>query len=102
MTPEITRPRILVVADEDVVDGVWGNYAADYASAVEAAGGEPIPLYYGRYMVDAVPAHDGLVTIGGSDVDPARYGETRDARVDKPVPARDAAELALTRLALDE
>ncbi len=96
------RPRILVTVDADVVDGRWGDYSADYARAVEAAGGEAIPVYYGDYTAETVPEHAGLVTIGGIDVDPSEYGEAPHKRLDETSPARDAAELALTRLALVE
>ena len=96
------RPRILVTVDEDVVDGRWGDYAADYRRAVEAAGGIAIPAFYGHYDACNVPPHDGLVTIGGVDIDPVHYGEAPHARLGRTVPARDAFELELTRLALDE
>lgn len=96
------RPRILVVVDEAVIDGRWGDYAADYQRATEGAGGEAIPFFFKDYAADAVPPHDGIVTIGGIDVDPARYGEPPHSRLGRTDSARDAAELALTRLALDQ
>jgi putative glutamine amidotransferase len=37
----------------------------------------------------------GLVLTGGEDVDPARYGSAPHAKLQKPDPTRDAAELAL-------
>ncbi|UNZ20294.1 gamma-glutamyl-gamma-aminobutyrate hydrolase family protein [Streptomyces sp. 891-h] len=43
---------------------------------------------------------DGLVTAGGPDIDPARYGADRDPRTGPAYPERDAWELALTREAL--
>ncbi|MFE0878452.1 gamma-glutamyl-gamma-aminobutyrate hydrolase family protein [Streptomyces smyrnaeus] len=43
---------------------------------------------------------DGLVTAGGPDIDPARYGADRHPRTGPAYPARDAWELALTREAL--
>jgi putative glutamine amidotransferase len=101
MSTTARRPRILVTVDEDVTAGHWDDYSTDYARAVEAAGGEAIPIYYGRYAPDAVPPHDGIVTIGGVDVDPAQYGEAPHPRLDQTVPARDTAEIALTRLALE-
>lgn len=96
------RPRILVAIDEAVTDGRWGDYAADYQRAIEAAGGEAIPLFFKDYAANSVPPHDGIVTIGGIDVDPAQYGEPPHPRLGRTDPARDAAEIALTRLALDE
>ena len=102
MSTATSRPRILVTVDEDVTDGRWDDYSVDYARAIEAAGGEAIPIYFGRYAAGSVPAHDGLVTIGGIDVDPAFYGEAPHERLGRISAARDAAELALTRLALHE
>ena len=43
-------------------------------------------------MLDSVA---GLVLTGGEDVDPARYGEERHAKVRSVNPARDATEAAL-------
>jgi putative glutamine amidotransferase len=100
--PTEGRPRILVTVDEAAALGQWSDYAADYARAIEAAGGVPIPIFYADFdAAEAVPAHDGLVTIGGVDVDPAFYGEEPHAHLGRTEPARDAAELALTRRALD-
>ena len=96
------RPRILVTVGEEVIDGRWDEYAADYARAVEAAGGEAIPLFFRHFAPTAIPQHDGLVTIGGVDVDPAQYGEERHARLSRTDSDRDAAEIAITRLALDQ
>ena len=102
MTIPTPRPRILVTVEEDVVDGQWDDYSADYAHAIEAAGGDPIPMYYGRYRPDVVPEHAGLVVIGGIDVDPAQYGEAPHKRLGETRPARDVAEAALIRLAIAE
>lgn len=102
MSTATSRPRILVTVDEDIAAGRWDDYSADYARAVEAAGGDAIPIYYGHYAADRIPLHDGLVTIGGIDVDPAYYGAARHRHLSRTSSARDAAELALTRLALDE
>lgn len=102
MSTETARPRILVTVAKDVVDGRWDDYSAAFGQAVEAAGGEVIPIFYGRYSADAIPPHDGLVTIGGVDVDPAEYGEPPHPRLEHTIRARDVAEIALTRLALDD
>ncbi len=102
MTSQASRPRILVTVAKDVIDGRWDAYSAAFGHAVEVAGGEAIPLFYGRYQPATIPPHDGLVTIGGVDVDPSFYSQPPHPRLEKTVPARDAAEIALTRLALDE
>ncbi|TAJ20261.1 MAG: gamma-glutamyl-gamma-aminobutyrate hydrolase family protein [Dehalococcoidia bacterium] len=102
MSTQAARPRILVTVAKDVVEGRWDDYSAAFGRAVEAAGGEAIPIFYGRYSPDDVPPHDGLVTIGGVDVDPAQYGERPHPHLERTIPARDVAEIALTRLALNE
>lgn len=100
MSTPSPRPRILVTVTEDIRDGHWDDYSADYARAIEAAGGVPVPAYYGRHGSEEIPGHDGLVVIGGIDVDPSCYGEPRDRRLGETLLARDVAELALIRLAL--
>ncbi|MEU3194624.1 gamma-glutamyl-gamma-aminobutyrate hydrolase family protein [Streptomyces sp. NPDC006992] len=49
---------------------------------------------------DTLSRLDGLVTAGGPDVDPARYGAAREPHTGPGYPERDAWELALTREAL--
>ncbi|MDJ1132243.1 gamma-glutamyl-gamma-aminobutyrate hydrolase family protein [Streptomyces iconiensis] len=49
---------------------------------------------------DTVARLDALVTAGGPDVDPARYGAPRAPETGPAHPERDAWELALTREAL--
>jgi putative glutamine amidotransferase len=97
-----SRPRILVTVEEDVVDGRWDDYSAAYARAIEAAGGEAIPVYFGRPSSEDFSDCDGVVLIGGDDIDPARYGEAPHQRVDPVPPARDSLDLSLARLALEE
>jgi gamma-glutamyl-gamma-aminobutyrate hydrolase PuuD len=71
---------------------------APYLDALRDAGIEPVP---------ATPAHAieslsgmGLALTGGTDVDPALYGQERDARGDPPDRERDDFELRLLREAL--
>ncbi len=47
------------------------------------------------------PGWSGLVLLGGSDVNPARYGEARQAGTDEPDDARDELECALIADALE-
>lgn len=47
------------------------------------------------------PGVSGLLLTGGTDVNPALYGEKRSPETDRPNRARDANELALLRQALD-
>jgi gamma-glutamyl-gamma-aminobutyrate hydrolase PuuD len=78
-------PRILTVPT--------GN-PAPYDAALRAAGLEPV---YGNSL-DGV---EGLMLQGGTDVNPARYGEVPHPETDEPDDARDALELKLIAEALD-
>ncbi len=92
-------PRILVAFGGARTLDQWGAYA----TAIERAGGEPIPMDAATYHDDLdLRAYDGLLTTGGVDVDPALYGEPRDAHTEPPSAARDRAEAALTRRALEQ
>src|SRR5919108_576459 len=69
------------------------------------------PLYSGGALetpegLDPAPAaarlgrFDGLVLVGGGDVDPARYGQEAHPEVAHVNPARDSFELPLARAAV--
>ncbi len=67
-----------------------GGNAANYLAAVEAAGG----VGKARYLPAPDLSCDGLVLVGGDDMDPALFGQknTHSRGIDR---ARDDAELAL-------
>lgn len=69
-----------------------------YLDALRLAGAEPLPLLPG----DTPDGLKGLLLSGGTDVDPARYGQTRDASVPSIDPARDEFEAALVVRALQD
>ena len=74
----------------------------DYVRSVEDAGGLPLVLAQGR-PADAPELLErlrGLVLSGGSDLDPALYGEEPHASVTNVFRERDDFELALAREAL--
>jgi putative glutamine amidotransferase len=76
----------------------WSSYSA----AVATAGGAPVLLVpEGDAVAEVLAVIDGLVLTGGSDLDPALYGETEvHPNVYGVTPARDAFEIALARAAL--
>ena len=100
------RPRIVItLANPDGKSDV--ALAEDknerYLEAVERHGGEPIPLderASGAERQAAFAAMDGLVLSGGEDIDPALYGEPREARTVTD-PGRDALDEAAFRAAAD-
>jgi putative glutamine amidotransferase len=82
----------------------WGTWdrvpadllPADYARAVEEAGGVPVilPVFAAAAAAAAAVARvDGLVLAGGADVNPARYGQAPDPHVTTWYDDRDASEL---------
>ncbi len=68
-----------------------------YLDSLEAVGGEYVIVDEDALPTDA----QGLMLLGGVDVDPALYGEKRGPRTDRPHKERDAQELALLRQALE-
>lgn len=74
---------------------------ASYIAATERAGGVAVLLPPQSAGADEVLDRvDGLVLVGGADVDPARYGETAAERTSAPRVLRDEWEIALATAAL--
>ena len=104
----MSRPLIAVSAAlERARWGFWDLPAAlvaeNYLEAVVGAGGLPVILYPEPGLAaDPEPALeqvDGLLLLGGPDVDPARYGAQRGPHTEDPVTVRDATEVALVAAA---
>lgn len=100
------RPVIGVSAyDLPVAFGQWSDVRsvlapAAYTVSVERAGGLPVvvpPVEGSGELLDAL---DGLVFTGGSDLDPALYGQRAHPETTGVHRHRDRAELALIREAL--
>lgn len=70
-------------------------YFRDYALGVLAAGGLPVYMPEPADPEAFVGRLDGLLLTGGTDIDPARYGQEVRADLFPPEPGRDAFELGL-------
>ncbi|WP_227471740.1 gamma-glutamyl-gamma-aminobutyrate hydrolase family protein [Paenarthrobacter sp. YJN-5] len=104
-----THPVIgLTTYMQQATSGVWNLPAsflpAHYFQAVTRAGGIAAllpPQPASAAIADQILAgFDGLVVTGGSDVNPASYGQAPHPTTDVPALERDAWEFALVRSAL--
>jgi putative glutamine amidotransferase len=100
------RPVIGISAySEQARWGAWDLPATllpqSYADKVAEAGGAPVLLPPVAGIEAAVASLDGLIISGGPDIEPARYGEQAGSHTTIVRPARDAAEVALLRAAID-
>ncbi len=89
-------PRIAITVGSEGSEKGYGNYI----KRVEEAGAVPViagPDCDTEALLDSV---DALLVTGGTDVDPARYGEAPVPELLTPDAARDESELALLRSAL--
>ncbi|MGN6030586.1 MAG: gamma-glutamyl-gamma-aminobutyrate hydrolase family protein [Thermomicrobiales bacterium] len=103
------KPVIGITAtpSDDVFDhGTFRRYALSdtYVKAVRAAGGVPLVLPAGETDLQAIlDIVDGLIFSGGSDLDPALYGDTEVHETTYGIdPERDSFELALMKLACEQ
>lgn len=100
MKPLIGIPcRSIPDASQNVRFGVPGTYTR----AVDLAGGAPvlIPLQLGQETLSSIfEKLDGLLLVGGFDIDPKEFGENVLPECGEIETDRDATELALTRWAL--
>lgn len=71
-----------------------------YLDKVLAAGGIPVILPAATHVAGVLSRLDGLLLVGGGDLDPVRYGAVPHPRNGRANPVRDEAELALLREAL--
>ena len=103
----MTRPVIGITLDSEEPGGYsnlpWYALRENYADAVAAAGGLPLPLPHEPEQAEAyLNLIDGLVVTGGAfDVDPALFGagERHPTVITKD--RRTAFELAVTRGAME-
>ncbi len=81
----------------------WQLLADDYVQAIEKSGGVPLIIPICRnedtrsHLLDKV---DGLLLTGGSDIDPAYYGQPLRKGLGQINPTRDKHEFSLVKMAL--
>lgn len=98
------RPLIgLTTYAEDARFGVNDTFSAvlplSYVHAVHESGGRAVLITPDAPDADVLDGIDGIMFTGGSDVDPALFGEPPHPAT-KVKPQRDAAELLLLRAAV--
>lgn len=98
----------MCTALEPISWGAWRDFPSavlgmSYVTAVQRAGALALllPPEPGADPDEVLALIDGLVLVGGSDVDPASYGAERDPATGSTCPPRDEFELALARRALE-
>lgn len=99
---QLTRPIIAMTCHFD--EASWGGWTAEavithswYSHAVRRAGGRVVLVPPDPDADDLANRVDAVVITGGSDLDPARYGQDAHPLTSVPNEERDAAELALVR-----
>jgi putative glutamine amidotransferase len=109
LMPEPSRPVIGVCsAMERAQWSVWDMPAAlvpmSYLEQIQAAGGVAVLVPPDPALVDdpdlVLDRIDGLMLVGGVDVEAAVYGAEPHPLADAPIPLRDATETALVRAAI--
>jgi putative glutamine amidotransferase len=106
LAPVIGITATLKVDRETVGTGPSNGFAKadmDYIHGVSLAGGIPMvlpPITDDAVVEDMARNLDGIVLGGGSDIDPAHYGEEPVAEIETIIPERDLFELALLDQAL--
>src|SRR5215213_6077642 len=107
----INSPKIGVMAAlreeaDSIAQNPLGRFVRtdiEYVKAVAEAGGMPVvlpPSISLRAAMALLDSVDGLLLSGGPDLDPGYYGEEPIPELGTTIPAWDALEMALLRLAL--
>src|SRR5256885_6585320 len=100
------RPLIGITTDEAVASyRAWEEESvlvpSDYVRAVELAGGRPLLVPPSEEdLEETLDVLDAVIFSGGSDLDPATYGQEPHPETNGVIEARDRAELALLEAAL--
>jgi putative glutamine amidotransferase len=91
------RPIIGLTMDSGEKPNLY-SLNSDYAKSIEKAGGLPVPIPFRTdyaLIPQIVDMLDGILFIGGDDMDPALYGETWHPKAVKMNEERQNFELAL-------
>lgn len=98
---EKLKPRIGLTA-YPAGEGFGYHTPREYVDAVVRAGGVPMLMPpVGEDMVEAwLACLDGLVLVGGGDIDPELHGNEMHETIYSLNPVRDSTELKITRLAM--
>ena len=76
-----------------------------YVEGIRVAGGRPVVLPADTTWIDepddVLDIVDGLLVVGGNDIDPTHYGQEPHASIGTLSARRDAVELALVRRAVE-
>ncbi|GAA4524601.1 gamma-glutamyl-gamma-aminobutyrate hydrolase family protein [Brachybacterium paraconglomeratum] len=106
MAQRTRRPLIGVTAGtRTMMSGAWAGHDAvavneQYVRALREAGARPVIIApQDEWSDEEIAELDGLVLTGGTDLDPAAWGEDALATDMTPDPERDAFETALYRAA---
>ncbi len=76
--------------------------ADSYVAPLQRAGGLAVLLAVDtRAPLELLPRIDGLMLIGGADIDPAAYGVSREPATESTYPERDGCEISLLRGAIE-
>jgi putative glutamine amidotransferase len=100
------RPLIGITTDEAVASyRAWEEESvlvpSDYVRAVERAGGRPLLVPPSEEDIEeTLDVLDAVIFSGGSDLDPATYGQEPHPETNGVLEARDRAELAMLEAAL--
>jgi putative glutamine amidotransferase len=97
------KPRIAITASLGKLEGrTRVHVPVAYVDAVEAAGGAPLvlpPTADDALAEELLAATDGLITIGGDDLDPSLWGEPLHPKTSPMDPRRQRADLRLISVA---
>ncbi len=93
----LNKPRIGISMSFNPTEGAF-SLAREYSEVILASGG--IPAHFSllpdrEYVCELVPAFDGILLPGGSDIDPQLFGSEPKQGIGRIVPERDQTDLLI-------